>query len=56
MEKGLSYVDTILEYCEENIIDVEEIADLISKNLKEKIAMELRKSRGTMLENEFDGV
>lgn len=40
----LSYIDSIVEYCEKNNIDVESVSKLISKPLKERIkceAMEL---------------
>lgn len=55
-EKGTSYVETILDYCEENMIDVEEITDLISKNLKEKISMEVKRTTRAVLDHEFDWV
>ena len=33
----MSYVDAIVKYCEENTIEVETTARLITKQLKEKI-------------------
>ena len=41
---GMSYVDAIVHFCEQNNIDVESVAKLITKPLKEKLkgeAMEL---------------
>ena len=35
--KELSYVDAIVKYCDENGIEVETTARLITKQLKEKI-------------------
>ena len=35
--KELSYVDAIVKYCEENNIEIEPTARLITKQLKEKI-------------------
>ena len=35
--QGLSYVDAIVKYCDENGIEVETTARLITKQLKEKI-------------------
>lgn len=32
------YLDTILKYCNDNFIDPEEVAKLVNKSLKEKIA------------------
>ena len=40
----LSYIDSIVEYCEKNNIDIESVSKLISKPLKERLkceAMEL---------------
>ena len=39
-ETGLSYIDAIVEYCEDKNIDVESVGKLISKPLKEKIRYE----------------
>lgn len=42
--KGMSYIDAIVNFCETNSIDVESVPKLISKPLKEKLkyeAMEL---------------
>ena len=41
---GMSYIDAIVHFCEQNSIDVESVPKLITKPLKEKIkyeAMEL---------------
>jgi len=42
--KGMSYIDAIVNFCDKNSIDVESVPKLISKPLKEKLkyeAMEL---------------
>jgi hypothetical protein len=39
-KKGISYMDAVLKYCEENDIDPGTIATLISKPLKDKIEVE----------------
>lgn len=38
---GKNFMECILDYCEENYIDPEDIASLVNKNLKQKIAFEL---------------
>jgi len=43
-ESGLTYIESIVTYCDENTIDIETVSKLISKPLKERIrceAMEL---------------
>jgi hypothetical protein len=35
---------TILDYCEERDIDIESITKLISKNLKDRIALEMKEA------------
>lgn len=40
VENGTSYMETIIDYCENNHIDVEDIVSLISKPLKEKLSEE----------------
>ena len=43
-EHRLSYIDSIVEYCDKNSIDIESVSKLISKPLKERLkceAMEL---------------
>ena len=43
-QHNLSYIDSIVEYCEKNNIDIESVSKLISKPLKERLkceAMEL---------------
>ena len=37
VDKNMNVVDTILEYCEENYIEPEEITKLINKSLKDKL-------------------
>ena len=36
-DKNLSVVDTVLEYCEENYIEPEEISKLINRSLRDKL-------------------
>lgn len=38
----MSYMDAVLEYCQENYIEPEDIASLINKSLKDKIEMDFR--------------
>ena len=35
--KGMSYVDAIVKYCDENNLEVESAGRLVTKSLKEKI-------------------
>ena len=39
-KKGITYMDAVLKYCEENEIDPSTVAHLISKPLKDKITIE----------------
>jgi len=39
-QKNLKYIDAIVHFCENNEIDVGTVGPLISKNLKDKIALE----------------
>lgn len=39
-KKGITYMDAVLKYCEENEIDPGTVAPLISKTLKDKITIE----------------
>ena len=39
-EKGISYMDAVVWYCEQNDIDTGTVSPLISKSLKEKIQVE----------------
>ena len=38
--KGISYIDAVLKYCEDNEIDPGTVAHLISKSLKDKLTVE----------------
>lgn len=38
--KDISYMDAILEYCDQNDVEIEVAASLISNNLKSKIQLE----------------
>ena len=39
-KKGISHMDAVLKYCEDNEIDPGTVAPLISKTLKDKITIE----------------
>lgn len=39
-KKGISYMDAVLKYCEDNEIDPSTVAPLISKSLKDKLTVE----------------
>ncbi len=41
-EKKLSYMDAVLDYCKENFLEPEDVAKLINKSLKEKIAIDMQ--------------
>ena len=38
--KGISYMDAILRYCEENELDPGTVAPMLTKTLKDKITIE----------------
>lgn len=40
VEKGVSYIESIITFCEINKIDLESVPKLLSKPLKEKIKFE----------------
>jgi hypothetical protein len=40
IENGISYIDAIIQFCEENSVEVETIPKLLSKPLKEKLKFE----------------
>lgn len=52
--EGMDLIDTIIAYCDEKDIDVDATAKLVSKSLKEKLAVEftersmLRVEHGTL--------
>jgi len=39
-KKGISYMDAVLLYCEQNDIDPSTVASLLTKTLKDKITIE----------------
>lgn len=41
-DKKLSYMDAVLDYCKENFLEPEDVAKLINKSLKEKIALDMQ--------------
>ena len=41
-QKRLSYMDAVLDYCKENYLEPDDIANLINSNLKDKIAIEMQ--------------
>jgi hypothetical protein len=42
IERKLSHMDAVLEYCKENFLEPQDVAKLISKSLKDKIEVEFR--------------
>lgn len=42
LDKKISYMDAVLEYCKENYLEPEDVASLINKSLKDKIEMDFR--------------
>ena len=38
---GMTHMEAVLKYCEENYIDPEDISSMINKQLKEKIAVNM---------------
>ena len=43
-KRPITYMDAIIWYCEQNLIEVESVGRLISKALKEKIQVEASKA------------
>ena len=41
-EKRCTHMDAVLEYCKENFLEPEDIAKLVNKSLKEKIALNMQ--------------
>jgi hypothetical protein len=41
-DKRISYMDAVLEYCKENFLEPDDVAKLINKSLKEKIAIDMQ--------------
>ena len=39
-KKGISYMDAVLKYCEDNELDPSTVAPMITKTLKDKITIE----------------
>ena len=39
-KKGISYLDAVLLYCEQHDVDPSTVGNLISKSIKDKIAVE----------------
>ena len=42
-ENSMNYIDAIVHYCESNEIEIESVAKLISKPLKEKLKYDAQK-------------
>ena len=42
LEKKMSYMDAVLDYCKENFLEPDDVSKLINKSLKDKIEMEFR--------------
>lgn len=43
-ERNLTHTEAILDYCEEHYLEPDDIKSLVSKSLKDKLAVELRAS------------
>jgi hypothetical protein len=43
-EKRMSHMDAVLQYCQENFLEPEDVASLINKSLKDKIEMDFREA------------
>jgi KaiC/GvpD/RAD55 family RecA-like ATPase len=41
-DKRINYMDAVLEYCKENFLEPDDVAKLINKSLKEKIAIDMQ--------------
>mgnify|MGYP000052669907 CR=1 FL=1 len=41
-EKNISHMDAVLKYCADNFLEPEDIAKLVNKSLKEKIALNMQ--------------
>ena len=41
-DKKITHMDAVLEYCKENFLEPEDVARLINKSLKEKIAVNMQ--------------
>lgn len=50
IQNQTSYMETIIDYCDENFIDVEDVVPLINKILKEKIADEVNLKQANSLD------
>jgi|TARA_R110000803_G_scaffold209182_1_gene278492 7-cyano-7-deazaguanine synthase in queuosine biosynthesis len=44
-EKKITYMDAVINYCEENDIDISTVSPLVNKSLKEKIQDEAQRLR-----------
>ena len=40
--RKITHMEAVLEYCKENFIDPEDISSMVNKNLKQKIAVNMR--------------
>jgi hypothetical protein len=41
-EKKMSHMDAVLSYCQENFLEPDDVAKLVNKSLKEKIALNMQ--------------
>lgn len=41
-ERRITHMDAILEYCKENYLEPQDIAKLVNKSLKEKVALNMQ--------------
>lgn len=42
VEKGLTYLDAVLHFCEQHLLEPDEVSSKINKSLKEKIEQNFR--------------
>lgn len=42
--KRMTHMDAILEYCEENFLEPEDISSLVNKSLKDKLELDFREA------------
>ena len=52
-QSGISYMDALVDYCNKNQIEPEQIKPLITKSLKEKVEVISKKDHSIPKENTF---
>lgn len=51
IRKNSSCIDTLIEYCEDNDLDVNDISSLVNRSLKERLANEYAERNMLKLQN-----